>query len=186
MPISLLKEACKAEKSEFIKILVKNGSRLVFEGKNDKVNDLYILKLMVKRDYILSCYEVAGNLNQSLEKCNCGYITKKSIKSDYWNIPLGRFKKYSKEPEQNCVFHHEHFSQVDYFYFAHDKSGMYSNLGVNLYINEFFSKNDFLSSLIFSCAHRSSITLGKCKHASRGEQESVNHDPSECTHFRVI
>ena len=45
--ISLLKEACKAEKSEFVKILVKNGSRLVFEGNNDKVNDLYILKLMV-------------------------------------------------------------------------------------------------------------------------------------------
>ena len=128
MPISLLKEACKAEKSEFVKILVKNGSRLVFEGKNDKVNDLYILKLMVKKDYILSCYQVAGNINQSLEQCNCGDI-KDSSKSDYWNIPLGRFKRLgSKEnkeqPEQNCAFHHEHFSQVDYFYFAHDKSGM--------------------------------------------------------------
>ena len=59
---SLLKEACKAEKSEFVKILVKNGSRLVFEGKNDKVNDLYILKLMVKKDYILSCYQGAKYL----------------------------------------------------------------------------------------------------------------------------
>ena len=93
MPISLLKEACKAEKSEFVKILVKNGSRLVFEGKNDKVNDLYILKLMVKKDYILSCYQVAGNLNQSLEQCNCGDI-KNSSKNDYLDyLTLGRFKR---------------------------------------------------------------------------------------------
>ena len=122
MPISLLKEACKAEKSEFVKILVKNGSRLVFEGKNDKVNDLYILKLMVKKDYILSCYQVAGNLNQSLEQCNCGDI-KNSSKSEYWNMTFERLKKSgSKEKrvvlKQNCEFHHEHFSQVVYFYFA--------------------------------------------------------------------
>ena len=125
MLISLLKEACKAEKSEFVKILVKNGSRLVFEGKNDKVNDLYILKLMVKKDYILSCYQVAGNLNQSLEECNCGDI-KNSSKSEYWNMTFERFKKSgSKEKrveiEQHCEFHHEHFSQVVYFYLAMTK-----------------------------------------------------------------
>ena len=123
--ISLLKEACKAEKSEFVKILVKNGSRLVFEGENDKVNDLYILKLMVKKDYILSCYQVAGNLNQSLEQCNCGDI-KNSSKSDYWNMTLERFKRSgSKEKraelEKHCEFHHEHFLQVVYFCFATTK-----------------------------------------------------------------
>ena len=123
--ISLLKEACKAEKSEFVKILVKNGSRLVFEGENDKVNDLYILKLMVKKDYILSCYQVAGNLNQSLEQCNCT-DTKNSSKSDYWNMTLERFKRSgSKEKrveiEQHCKFHHEHFLQVVYFYLVMTK-----------------------------------------------------------------
>ena len=129
MLISLLKEACKAEKSEFVKILVKNGSRLVFEGKNDKVNDLYILKLMVKKDYILSCYQVAGNLNQSLEQCNCG--DKNSSKSEYWNMTFERFKKSgSKEKrvvlEQPCEFHHEHFSEVVYFYFVMTKKVLFN------------------------------------------------------------
>ena len=122
---SLLKEACKAEKSEFVKILVKNGSRLVFEGKNDKVNDLYILKLMIKKDYILSCYQVAGNLNQSLEQCNCG-DNRNSDKSDYWNMTIKRFKRSgSKEKKieivQHCQFHHEHFLQVVYFFLVMTK-----------------------------------------------------------------
>ena len=77
MSISLLKEACKAEKCEFIKILVKNGCRLNFESKNDKVNDLYMMRLMVKKDYILSCYQAAGNYNQSLRPCNsCRFNSK--------------------------------------------------------------------------------------------------------------
>ena len=57
--------------SFFVKVLVKNGCRLVIaQGHGDKVHDLHVMKLMVKKEYIFSCYEAAVNMNQVLHKLN--------------------------------------------------------------------------------------------------------------------
>ena len=50
---------------------MKNGCRLVIaQGHGDKVHDLHVMKLMVKKEYIFSCYEAAVNMNQVLHKLN--------------------------------------------------------------------------------------------------------------------
>ena len=78
----------------FVKVLVKNGCRLVIaQGHGDKVHDLHVMKLMVKKEYIFSCYEAAVNMNQVLHKLNLAthhsiYIRTVSLLSGL----LNRFK----------------------------------------------------------------------------------------------
>ena len=65
----LLKEACKCENHQFIKILVKNDCRLTLEENNkDKIDDLYVMKMMVNKEYIFNCFQAATDQMKTLEQ----------------------------------------------------------------------------------------------------------------------
>ena len=60
---------------------MKNGCRLMIKqehgqhkhclGSGDKVHDLHVMKLMVKKEYIFSCYETAVKMNSFIQDFNC-------------------------------------------------------------------------------------------------------------------
>ena len=59
---------------------MKNGCRLIItEGYGDKVHDLHVMKLMVKKEYIFSCYESAVIVNQKVQRSD-SFRPKQSLK----------------------------------------------------------------------------------------------------------
>ena len=72
---------------------MKNGCRLVIaQGHGDKVHDLHVMKLMVKKEYIFSCYEAAVNMNQVLHKLNMATHHSILIYQDSEHALINRFK----------------------------------------------------------------------------------------------
>ena len=99
----------------YLQVLVKNGCRLMITqgygqrnhpkylkqfGYGDKVHDLHVMKLMVKKEYIFSCYEAAVNMNQHVQGCHCHGQSKVAMIEE---CIQSSFNCHSNSPDIYCT-----------------------------------------------------------------------------------